>query len=130
MSLAVLYGGACWGVLNTIITPIRPPFMLGPRQLGFLEAEALVFESAEDGLRLQGWLVESIGSRAIILVHGIHSYAWDGQAPDVVRVYVDAGFHVFLFDLRAHGASDGDHVGLGWLERAWVLNPALASWKP
>ncbi len=35
VSLAVLYGGACWVVLNTIITPIRPDVMLGPRQLGF-----------------------------------------------------------------------------------------------
>ena len=120
VSLAVLYGGACWVVLNTIITPIRPDVMLGPRQLGFPEAEALVFESAEDRLRLRGWLVESVGDRAIILVHGIHSYAWDGPAPDVVRAYVNSGLHVFLFDLRAQGASDGDHLGLGWLERGDV----------
>ena len=120
MSLVVLYGGASWAVLNTVITPIRPEVMLGPQQLGVPDAEALVFESAEDRLRLHGWLVESVGDRAIILVHGLHSYAWDGQAQDVVRAYVDAGFHVLLFDLRAQGASDGDHLGLGWLERGDV----------
>ena len=50
-------------------------------------------------------------------MHGIHSYAWDCQAPDVVRAYSDAGFHVLLFDLRGHGDSDGDQLGLGWVER-------------
>lgn len=53
------------------------------------------------------------GVFTIVLLHGIHSYAWDCQAPDVVRAYVDAGFTVLLFDMRAHGESAGTHAGLG-----------------
>ncbi len=71
---------------------------------------------ASDGVRLAGWLVPSFGDRVIVLVHGIYSHAWDGQAPDVARAYHDAGFDVFLFDSRGQGRSGGT-LGLGWLER-------------
>ncbi|MEC4686908.1 MAG: hypothetical protein VST64_01190 [Nitrospirota bacterium] len=67
---------------------------VAPGQLGFSTAKELAFKSAEDGVLLRGWLVPSTGSRAIVLVHGINSHAWDGHAPEVVRAYVDAGFHV------------------------------------
>ena len=36
---------------------------------------------------------------------------------DIARAYVEAGFHVLVFDPRANGRSKGDHYGLGWLER-------------
>jgi pimeloyl-ACP methyl ester carboxylesterase len=69
---------------------------------------------------LRGWLLRSPGERAIILLHGIDSHSWDGQAPDVVRAYLDAGFTVLLYDLRGHGDSGGDHLGLGWKDRGDV----------
>lgn len=50
-------------------------------------------------------------------MHGIYSHSWDGQTPDLARALVDAGFHVVVFDLRGHGRSGGEHLGLGWLER-------------
>ena len=118
--LVALYGGVCSYVLNVTITPTRKILDVTPAQLGFAEAQDLAFSSAEDGLRLRGWLVPSTGTQAVILLHGIHSHAWDGAAPEVVQAYVEAGFHVLLFDLRAHGTSDGERVGLGWLERGDV----------
>ena len=42
------------------------------------------------------------------------------RPPDVVRAYVNAGFSVLLFDLRAHGRSGGQRLGLGWHERSDV----------
>jgi pimeloyl-ACP methyl ester carboxylesterase len=56
----------------------------------------------------------------VILIHGLHSHAWDCQTPDLARAYAQAGFQVLLFDLRGHGASGGEHVGLGLLERGDV----------
>ena len=92
--LLALYAGTCWYILNVTITPMRKLPTVAPGQLGFSTAKELAFKSAEDGVLLRGWLVPSTGSRAIVLVHGINSHAWDGHAPEVVRAYVDAGFHV------------------------------------
>jgi uncharacterized protein len=98
-----------------MITIARKPARLSPYELGFPNAEELSF-SAPDGVRLVGWFVPSEGDRAIILVHGIYSNAWDGQAPDVAHAYHDAGFNVFLFDSRGQGRSGGT-LGLAWAER-------------
>lgn len=120
MILTALYAGICWYVLNVIITPSRKLPTVAPGELGFPEAKELLFNSAEDGLPLRGWLVPSTGSRAVVLLHGYKSHAWDGHAPEVVRAYVEAGFHALLFDLRGHGTSGGEHLGLGWLDRGDV----------
>jgi fermentation-respiration switch protein FrsA (DUF1100 family) len=112
-----LYLGICWHIVNVTITPIRKQPEETPGTLGFSNVEMLSFRSTEDHVPLQGWLVPSSGDKVIVLVHGIHSHAWDCQTPDVVRAYADAGFNVLLFDLRGHGSSGGDRLGLGWLER-------------
>lgn len=112
-----LYLGVCAFVLATLIMPERRQTEPTPTELGFVDAEPVSFPSQTDQLVLRGWLVPSGGERAVILVHGIHSDAWDCQTPDIARAYVAAGFTVLLFDLRAHGRSDGERIGLGLLER-------------
>jgi pimeloyl-ACP methyl ester carboxylesterase len=82
-----------------------------------LNAEAVTFSSRTDGIALAGWLVSTGRDRAVILIHGIDSDAWAGAAPDLAGAYAGAGFDVLLFDLRAHGRSGGERVGLGSLER-------------
>lgn len=52
-----------------------------------------------------------------MLIHGLSSFAWDGAAPDIALAFLKAGFHVLVFDLRAHGRSGGELLGLGWHER-------------
>ena len=85
-----------------------------------LRVEAVAFSNRADRTRLAGWLAPAPGDRGIILVHGIDSDAWAGAQVDLTRAYVDAGFTVLLFDLRAHGRSDGEHLSLGSLERGDV----------
>jgi dipeptidyl aminopeptidase/acylaminoacyl peptidase len=89
-----------------------------PADVG-LVYEPVTFESAEDRLPLHGWYMPSRGERAIVMVHGIDSQRWDTSSniPDKARLYVHDGFDVLVFDLRAHGESGGDYLGLGWLER-------------
>jgi dipeptidyl aminopeptidase/acylaminoacyl peptidase len=84
-----------------------------------LSYESVTFDSAEDHIPLRGWYIPSRGDRAVVMVHGIDSQRWDEapNVPDKVRLFVHDGFDVFLFDLRAHGESGGEHLGLGWLER-------------
>lgn len=53
----------------------------------------------------------------IIVLHGLHPYAWNCGSTDLVQIYANAGFSVFLFDQRGHGQSGGEHLGLGLLEK-------------
>jgi dipeptidyl aminopeptidase/acylaminoacyl peptidase len=115
-----LYLGACWLILRHAMVPLRKEHEHTPAELGFQQAKSLSFKSADDQVVLRGWLILSPGERAIILLHGIDSHSWDGQAPDVVRTYLDAGFTVLIYDLRGHGYSGGDHLGLGWEDRGDV----------
>lgn len=116
--LAVISGVylfTCWYVVRTMVTLNPKRATSSPSELGFPHAETLSF-STSDGVHLKGWFVPSRGDRVIVLVHGIYSYAWDCQTPDVARAYRDADFNVFLFDSRGQGESGGT-LGLGWFER-------------
>ncbi|ADE13399.1 peptidase S15 [Nitrosococcus halophilus Nc 4] len=112
-SVLLGYLSSSWAVLHLLLTPEHKPMTQTPVQLGFPNTKSVWVETSKDHIRLRGWLVPANQSRAIILVHGIHSNAWDCQTPDVVRAYQASGFQVFLFDLRAHGGSGGEHIGLG-----------------
>jgi fermentation-respiration switch protein FrsA (DUF1100 family) len=85
-----------------------------PAELG-LAFENVTFR-ASDGLLLRGWWIPAAGSdRAIIQLHG-HAGSMD---PDIqyLPAWHAAGFHVLLFDFRAHGRSEGRVSTFGYLER-------------
>ena len=112
---AALYLAICALILHLATTPQRKPNPSGPDP--DLSVEALHFESAEDKIRLADWLLPSSGDRAIVLVHGVNSDGWCGAHTDIARAYVEAGFHVLIFDMRGRGHSGGGRIGFGWLER-------------
>lgn len=120
LTLLLLYLGVSWYVLKVSITPRRIVNTITPDQLGFLGTESLVFNGLDDGVSLQGWLVPSEGRRVVVLVHGVHSHAWDGSLVELARAYTQGGIDVLLFDMRGHGRSAGSYVGLGLPERGDV----------
>jgi uncharacterized protein len=89
-----------------------------PAELG-LAFEPVSFVNQIDRVCLRGWLLPAAGQRAIVMLHGIDGHRWDAYhgVPELARLYVRAGFDVLTFDLRAHGESGGQRIGLGWLER-------------
>lgn len=109
--LMTLYLGLCIFIMSSSLATKRK---IGPTPPG---AETIHFQSDVDQVPLVGWLLPSIGDRVIVMIHGIDSNAWDGGQPDTAQAYVEAGFHVLVFDLRGHGRSGGDRLGLGWFER-------------
>jgi dipeptidyl aminopeptidase/acylaminoacyl peptidase len=115
-AIVAVYLGVCDLVLSSILAPVRVLPEETPSDAG-LAAEPVRFVSDGDELPLVGWLLPSSGDRAIVLVHGVDSNGWSGGHPDIARAYVEAGFHVLVFDLRGHGRSGGDRLGLGWHER-------------
>jgi pimeloyl-ACP methyl ester carboxylesterase len=109
--IVALYLGVSYVILAKSLEPIRTVSDRTP------VGEEISFESDVDRLPLTGWLLASSGDRAIVLVHGLSSHSWCGGQPDIAWAFVKAGFHVLVFDLRGHGRSGGDLLGLGWHER-------------
>jgi fermentation-respiration switch protein FrsA (DUF1100 family) len=75
--------------------------------------------SAKDGVRLQGYYLDSSSRRTAVLVHGYGTNA--SLMADYARFYLQDGFNVFLPDNRAHGASGGRWIGMGRLDRDDLL---------
>ncbi len=83
-----------------------------PADLG-MEYEGVHFDTS-DGLTLQGWYIPSHNEAAVILLHGIGSNRTMMLA--MAEMLAEAGYGVLLFDLRAHGESDGEVVPFGGAE--------------
>jgi pimeloyl-ACP methyl ester carboxylesterase len=80
-----------------------------PDDLG-MNYEDVSFETS-DGLTLQGWYIPSSNKASIILLHGIGSNRM--MMLEMARILAEEGYGVLLFDLRAHGESEGEIVPFG-----------------
>lgn len=74
-----------------------------------------------DQLRLVGYLYKNSPSShkwAIVL----HGYCGNhSEMIRYVRNFYEQGFHVIAPDLRGHGESEGNYIGMGWHDRKDVL---------
>ncbi len=115
-ALTAGYGGFSACVVSTALTPQHncPPSGGPPPGLA---VERLDLHNHADDVRLTAWLAGAPADRAVVLVHGIDLDGWAGYQRDLARAYIDAGFRVLVFDLRAHGRSDGNRISLGRFER-------------
>ncbi|MCM3173509.1 alpha/beta hydrolase [Paenibacillus sp. MER 99-2] len=73
---------------------------------------------SHDGLQLHGmWLPSATGShQTVILAHG---YSGRGrEMAGFARFYAEQrGYNILMPDDRAHGESEGNMIGFGWLDR-------------
>ncbi|MBI3330960.1 MAG: alpha/beta hydrolase [Candidatus Omnitrophica bacterium] len=97
---------------NTVLP--RVPITQTPEFL-HLGSETVEFQ-ATDGVRLEGWKIPGEPSRPwILLCHGVGSNRAD--LLDIAAGLHEAGFNLFLFDFRGHGASQGRVTSFGWQEQ-------------
>ena len=79
--------------------------------------------TADDGLTLHGVYyanAETADTHRWALV--LHGYRGDYTgALQLAAPYYEAGYQVIAPDLRACGESEGDYVGMGWLDREDIL---------
>jgi fermentation-respiration switch protein FrsA (DUF1100 family) len=75
-----------------------------------------------DGLTLRGWYVPSQNRAAVILTHPLASNRM--EMLDVAEMLVRNGYGVLLFDLRAHGESEGEILPFGGNEAEDVRGAA------
>jgi pimeloyl-ACP methyl ester carboxylesterase len=88
------------------------------RRFSFFQPDDAEFKSisfkSRDGLALFGRFIPSRNHATIILAHGLGMSGNDLII--LAKLLVQAGYGVFVIDLRAHGKSDGDTSTLGLRE--------------
>lgn len=73
-----------------------------------------------DGLKLKAQLVLQPNSHKWLIA--VHGYTRDHHyMEDIAYEYAQRKYQVLLPDLRAHGLSEGTHIGMGWLDRKDLL---------
>ncbi len=85
--------------------------------------QSVRFQST-DGLWISGWTLRTSGySPWIIFCPGLGTNRAD--LLEIAEGLYRAGYHILMFDFRAHGESEGRATSFGWLERR-DLEGALA----
>lgn len=79
-------------------------------------AERLIV-TANGGIELIGYFIEATNpsKKLVILIHGHRSNAT--MMGNYGMFYQEQNYNVFMADNRGHGESDGNYVGMGWLDR-------------
>ena len=113
--LAVFAGAFVALSLVSFWLAVRPPRLavpLAPADLG-LTVESVTI-TADDGVRLAGWLVPRAGAPAIVLLHG---YPADKADLLAIAAALAPRFTVLLLDQRYFGQSGGWATTIGFRER-------------
>jgi fermentation-respiration switch protein FrsA (DUF1100 family) len=76
-----------------------------------------------DGLTLQGWYIPSTNGAAVILTHPLASNRVG--VLEVAYMLARNGYGVLLFDLRAHGESQGEVLPFGGAEAEDIVGAAV-----
>ena len=103
--IAVLSIWAIWSPVRHAFTFAHPSRRLAWSPKTELDFREVTFPS-RDGLTLFGRFVPGKNHATIILLHGLGSTSNDMLLH--AEVLAQAGYGIFLVDLRAHGSSDGD----------------------
>lgn len=68
---------------------------------------------SEDGLKLHGYEIKNEDSNVWVIT--IHGYMNKGSTMDnYAKQFYNMGYNVLVPDLRGHGESEGDYIGMGW----------------
>lgn len=85
------------------------------------KSETIYITSSNNGkLKLHGYEMNNDSSLWAIVVHG---YA--GQGSDMIyyaQQYYNKGYNVLIIDLRGHGESEGNYIGMGWHDRLDLID--------
>lgn len=75
-----------------------------------------------DNLKLHGYKIlnPTKSDKWVIAVHG---YTSEGiNMSSYAKKYYDMGYNVLIPDLRSHGLSEGDYIGMGWDDRLDIID--------
>ncbi|MEN8077226.1 alpha/beta hydrolase [Clostridioides difficile] len=78
--------------------------------------------TSSDNLNLHSYEVKNItpSNKWVITVHG---YTSEGiNMSTYAKKYYDMGYNVLIPDLRSHGLSEGNYIGMGWDDRLDIIS--------
>ena len=79
-----------------------------------------LYRTSKDGLKLHNYLLKNNSNKWVITVHG---YTSEGKLmSNYGKKFYDMGYNVLIPDLRGHGMSEGDYIGMGWDERLDIID--------
>lgn len=81
-----------------------------------------VYMNSFDNLKLHGYEIknENKSDKWAIVVHG---YTSEGELVSSKAKYLyEMGYNILVPDLRAHGKSEGDYIGMGWDDRLDIVD--------
>lgn len=71
---------------------------------------------SRDGLKLRGYEIKANPKSNVWLI-AVHGYMGKGlDMVQYVQKFINYGYNSLIVDLRAHGRSEGEYVGMGWLD--------------
>ncbi|MGL5617283.1 MAG: alpha/beta hydrolase [Sarcina sp.] len=79
-----------------------------------------VFIESKDNLKLHGYKIEDEkNDKWAIVVHGYMGNAIN--LTNAIKKFNELGYNVLAPDLRGHGRSEGNYIGMGWHDRLDIL---------
>lgn len=77
--------------------------------------------TSKDGLKLHNYIINKPNSNKWAIT--VHGYASEGKkTASYAKNFSDMGYNVIIPDLRGHGKSEGDYIGMGWDERVDIID--------
>lgn len=122
--LQIIFRIFCWMVGISLME--RRTLETDPSAYYGLDYEEISFWSrgCPKPVLLRGWYIPCKNSKAcIIMVHGINANRAQLEVGllEIAKALVEAGYNILMFDLRAHGESEGTNIGLGYFEGYDIL---------
>ena len=78
-----------------------------------------VYINSFDNLKLHGYKIKNNSSKWAITVHGYTNNA--EYMSSYAYKYYTLGYNLLMPDLRGHGKSEGNYIGMGWHDRLDIL---------
>jgi fermentation-respiration switch protein FrsA (DUF1100 family) len=116
LMLIIYVGVSVYGAYAFTQVPDRvATFVDTPAKYGLAYQEISFPSAAKDQLTMRGWWVANpLSDKALIIVNGKAQTRMERL--DLSKPFWDMGYNLLFFDLRGHGASDGDHYYFGQME--------------